>query len=47
MNKEEVVIRYYFQRGFDYSDILLFLEKYHATEMSMRTLHNRLAIVKQ
>ena len=42
MDKEEVLIRYYFQRGFDYSVILLFLEKYHATEMSMRTLHNRL-----
>ena len=41
-DKEEVLIRYYFQRGFDYSVILLFLEKYHATEMSMRTLHNRL-----
>ena len=42
MDKEEVLIRYYFQRGFDYSVILLFLEKYHATEMFMRTLHNRL-----
>ena len=42
VDKEEVLIRYYFQRGFDYSVILLFLEKYHATEMSMRTLHNRL-----
>ena len=41
MDKEEVLIRYYFQRGFDYSVILLLLEKYHATEMSMRTLHNR------
>ena len=28
VNKEEVLIRYYFQRGFDYSVILLFLEKY-------------------
>ena len=41
MDREEVLIRYYFQRGFDYSVILLFLEKYHPTEMSMRTLHNR------
>ena len=42
VDKEEVLIRYYFQRGFDYSVILLFLEKYHATEISVRTLHNRL-----
>ena len=39
---EEVLIRHYFQRGFDHSVILLFLEKYHATEMSVRTSHNRL-----
>ena len=42
MEKEEVLIRYYFQRGFDYSVILLFLEKYYATGMSVRTLYNRL-----
>ena len=42
MDKEEVLIRCYFQRGFDYSVILLFIENYHATEMFMRTLHNRL-----
>ena len=42
VDKEEVLIPYYFQRWFDYSVILLFIEKYHATEMSMRTLHNRL-----
>ena len=39
---EEVLIRHYFQRGFDHSVILLFLEKYHATEMSVPTSHNRL-----
>ena len=31
VNKEEALIRYYFQRAFDYSVILLVLEKYHAT----------------
>ena len=38
VDKEEVLIRYYFQRGFPYSVILLFLKKYHAMEMSMRTI---------
>ena len=42
MDIEEVLIRHYFQRGFDHSVILLFLEKYHATEMSVPTSHNRL-----
>ena len=42
VDKEEVLIRYYFQRGFPYSVILLFLKKYHALEMSLRTFHNRL-----
>ena len=42
MDIEEVLIRHYFQRGFDHSVILLFLEKYHATEMSVRTSNNRL-----
>ena len=42
VDKEEVLIRYHFQRGFPYSVIILFLKKYHAMEMSMRTLHNRL-----
>ena len=32
VDKEEVLIRYYFQRGFDYSVILLCFEKYDATE---------------
>ena len=31
VNKEKVLIHHYFQRGFDYSVILLFLEQYHAT----------------
>ena len=42
MDIEEVLIRHYFQRGFDHSVILLFLEKYHATEMPVPTSHNRL-----
>ena len=42
VDEEEVLICYYFQRGIDYSVTLLFLEKYHAAEMSMCTLHNRL-----
>ena len=42
VDMEEILIRYYFQRGFVYSSILLFLKKYHNVEMSMRTLHNRL-----
>ena len=43
VDKEEVLIGYNFKRGFDYSVILLLLDnKYHATEMSMRTLHDRL-----
>ena len=42
VDKEEALIRYYFERGFHYSVILQFLKKYHAIEMSMRTLHNRL-----
>ena len=42
VDEEEVLIRYYFHRGFHYSIILQLLKKYHAIEMSMRTLHNRL-----
>ena len=44
VDKEEALIRYYFERGFYYSVILQFLKKYHAIEMSMRTLHNRLRL---
>ena len=31
------LLRYYFQKGFSYKNILLFLSKYHDTEMCMRT----------
>ena len=33
---------YYFQKGFSYKKILLFLSKYHNTELSLRTLQQRL-----
>lgn len=36
------LLRYYFQKGFSYKNILLFLSKYHDTEMCMRTLQQRL-----
>ena len=42
VDEEEVLIRYYLDRGFHCSIILQLLKKYHAIEMSMRTLHNRL-----
>ena len=42
VDKEEALIRYYFERGFHCSVILQFLKKNHAVEMSMRTLHNNL-----
>ena len=39
---QEKVIRYYFQRGFDYHTILQFLTKYHNFTISYRTLLRRL-----
>ena len=36
------LLRYYFQKGFSYKNILLFLSTYHNTEMSMRSLQQRL-----
>ena len=35
------VLRYYIQKGFSYKNVL-FLSKYHNTEMSMRSLQQRL-----
>lgn len=35
------LLRYYFQKGFSYKNILLFLSKYHDSEMCMRTLQQR------
>ena len=39
---EETLIRYYFQRGFSYEEILLLLKKHHKHEMSYSTLLRRL-----
>ena len=36
------LLRYYFQKGFWYKNMLLFSSKYHDTEMSMRSLQQRL-----
>ena len=38
-NTEEVLIKYYFYRGYQYKDILDFLVTYHNIEISERTLH--------
>ena len=35
-------LRYYFQKGFSYKNILLLLSKFHDTETSMRSLQQRL-----
>ena len=39
---EEILIKYYFYRGYQYQDILDFLATYHNIEISERTLHRRL-----
>ena len=39
---EEEAIRFYFTRGFQYNSILSFLSKFHAINISYRTLLNRL-----
>ena len=41
-NTEEVFIKYYFYRGYQYKDILDFLATYYNIEISKRTLHRRL-----
>ena len=41
-NDEEGLIRYYFFRGFEYEEILMFLEKHHDVKMSIRTLKRRI-----
>ena len=40
----EVLIKYYFHRGFEYNDIIEFLTTYHNIDISERTLHRRLRI---
>eukprot|EP00112_Aurelia_sp_Birch-Aquarium-sp1_P014494 Seg3133.2 transcript_id=Seg3133.2/GoldUCD/mRNA.D3Y31 product="hypothetical protein" protein_id=Seg3133.2/GoldUCD/D3Y31 len=42
IDKESVVIRYYFKAGYKYDVILAFLGKYHQIKISMRTLKKRL-----
>lgn len=39
---EEAIITYYFNRGFEYNEILLFLVKYHNHHISYSTLLRRL-----
>ena len=41
-DEEEILIKYYFYRGYEYKDILDFLATYHNIEISERTLHRRL-----
>ena len=41
-NTEEVLIKYYFYRGYQYKDILDLLATYNNIEISERTLHRRL-----
>ena len=41
-NDEEGLIHYYFFRGFEYEEILMFLEKHHDVKMSIRTLKRRI-----
>ena len=43
VDKEELLIRYYFQRGFSYLSIISFLNNYHDIELSIRTLQSRLS----
>ena len=39
---ENELIQFYFLKGFEYNEILLFMSKYHGIEMSLRTLKRRL-----
>ena len=41
---EESLIKYYFQRGFTYQEIILFLAKRHNIEMSYSTLLRRMKL---
>ena len=43
VDKEELLIRYYFQRGFSYLSIISFLNNYHDIELSIRILQSRLS----
>jgi len=39
---EEEIITYYFDRGFQYQEIRMFLQKYHGIEISLATLKRRI-----
>eukprot|EP00794_Sanderia_malayensis_P017166 gene17165-18888_t len=39
---EEVTIKYYFKCGYQYDSILVFFQKFHDIQMSLRTLKSRL-----
>ena len=42
LNREEVIITHCFEKGFEYKKILSFLDKFHGTIMSLRTLKSRI-----
>ena len=42
LDREEVIIRHYFEKGFEYTKIVTFLGKFHEVQMSIRTLKERL-----
>ena len=39
---EREIIEYYFHKGFEYKNIVLFLQRYHGIRLSERTLKRRL-----
>ena len=42
LNREEVILTNYFEKGFQYEKILVFLAKFHDISMSLRTPKSRL-----
>ena len=42
LDREEVIIRHYFEKGFEYTKIVTFLGKFHGVQMSIRTPKERL-----
>ena len=42
MDREEVIITHYFEKGFEYTKIVTFLGKFHGVQMSIRTPKERL-----
>ena len=43
LNSEEMFIRHYFFKGYDYQTITAFLAKYHEVHLSLRTLKRRIS----